>query len=179
MPANEKTTSKRKTTKAARKAPKTRKNQPVTFQEVLTPALPLAPATLLPAGLAGFPHLSDRTLRTLLIVIWLFALIAAGAGLGLLLRGHSIALGPAPEPVASTKLSVGTVTSPDIAGTVKPDAPNLTVTPASAVSQASAGQPFATANIDTYQAATGPDTLQPGYSSAPSPQGTRGTDPVE
>jgi hypothetical protein len=179
MPDHTKSTTKPKTVKNTHKAPKTRKNQPVTFQEALAPAIPLAPTAPLPVKLPGLPRLSNRQLRTSLIIIWALVVITAGAGFGLLLRGRPITTSPTPVPVADANLGIAAASSPAITGVMKQSSPTLKVTSASAVAQAQSGQPFTTANIDTYQPADDSSALQPGYLSAPSPQGTRGTDPVE
>jgi|GEM_PF-2000699 len=165
--------------KATRKPRKTAKNRPITFQETMTPALPLAPALPLPAALPGLPRWSRRTVRNLLVTIWVLAALAAGIGLGLRFRYHPVAASPAPAPVAIASLSVTRTTAAGISAIAAPQTQNLHVTPSASVNQADIVPLFAATSATSYQPAAGPEALQPGYASAASPQGTQGTDPVE
>lgn len=179
MPATSNSNARPKSTKTTRKARKTSKNQPITFQESLVPTMPLAPALPRPAQTLGMPHLSDRALRSGIVVVWIMAMVAAGAGLGLLMRSHVTSVTPPPVPIASASINVAATPSQAIAGSAKAVQPELAIAPSQSVDQARAGQPFAAAGIQIYQSTADLDALQPGYWSAPSPQGTRGTDPIE
>jgi hypothetical protein len=159
------------------KAKKTRRNQPVVFDETLIATLPLTPAPAAHQESTRSPRLTARQIHLGLGLIWILAAITGGIGIGrLILEARRPATVEAPVPVATAEVRIIPLTTTVITTSHQVTQPNLTVGSSSAVSQAQAGQPFAVMALASYQAAT-PD-LQPGFLPAGLPQGNLGTTAV-
>lgn len=154
----------------APKAKKTKRNQPVVFDETLAQALPL-PAAAAPARVRPNPA------KLGLIVIWVFAALAAGVGVGRLIKDAAQpVVFDAGTPIATADLMVTPVLDGTaIAQPVYTDEPALAVQSSVAVTQAQAGNITATVSAAGYQSATNMTVLQPGFALYNRVQGTAGT----
>jgi hypothetical protein len=160
---------------APAKPKKTRKNQPVNFNEVLSPAfMPAAPLA------SASPSPNAAKLKVALWIIWPAAVILGGIGIGRLIVASTSApqRAAAPAPVATAHVAVAPTTNsaalvlPSAAAPASP----IAITPSTAVNQAQAGSPFQTASIAIFQPTA--ITLQPGFATFGSIQGKLGTNPV-
>lgn len=120
-----------------------------------------------------------RQWRIIIMIVWAAAALAAGVGLGSLLKNQAAVSFEPPAPIATATIAVaaapsqisivsGAPASMDLAGVVSSDA----------VNQAQAGNIFVTASAGYTQATTGSDALQPGFKHFGRSQGNLGTQPV-
>lgn len=147
---------------SARKLIKPKSREAVDFHETLTPVVPFSPAA--PSINAVRYGIPDRYLRAGLYLVWILAAVFAGVSIGLLMLGK-LRLTPAeaPKPVAGETVKVSGIAVPALIR---------------AASQAQAGSIPTTASGTVIQAASDPDSLQPGFTPYGPVQGKRGTAPV-
>lgn len=158
------------------KAKKNARNQPVKFEETLAAGLPVVRPGV------GTPLLTLPRIRFVLGLVWLFAALTAGIGIGrLIIEARPGVVSETPTPIAATTLKVisaAAAITPVIAAPTTPVVSNVSVLPSTAFEQAQAGTTYATLAAVTYQSALGNDALQPGFSAYLRAQGTLGTVPV-
>lgn len=159
----------------APKAKKTKRNQPVVFDETLstTMLLPAAPVAAAPAT----ARTRTNPAKFGLVAIWILAALAAGVGVGRLIKDSAQpVMFDAGTPIATADLTVTPVLDGTaIAQPVYTDEPALTVQSSAAVMQAQAGNITATVSAAGYQPATNMTVLQPGFALYNRVQGTTGT----
>ncbi|HEX3082647.1 MAG TPA: hypothetical protein VHQ86_05380 [Candidatus Saccharimonadia bacterium] len=160
------------------KAKKTRRNQPVTFEETLS-AAPVMPVAAAPAEKAG-PRLSNRQFQGALVLVWMAAAVIGGIGVGRLILATKAPVSFEP-PVPVAKATVVVAPAPATAAIVlsRPVfAADLAHAPATSPMQAQVGMPVSTLSLASIQGAKGPAGLQPGFNPTGFPQGNIGTSPV-
>ena len=155
-------------------APKTNRNQPSNFEETI------AASVSMPVAATDRPRLTLRQIRLGLSVVWVAAALIAGVGIGRMINdATSAALSTEPPaPIAVAKVIAARSVSGSIGRAQVVPAADMKVAPAADITQAQAGNVFATLSIANFQPANTPSALQPGYSDSVRSQGNIGTLPV-
>lgn len=156
------------------KAKKSPRNQPPKFDETLSSALPARPIPV-----AG-PRDPLSRVRLALGIVWISAALLAGIGIGRLINelNSAVLTSTAPTPISEELVSVTSAAALKTAAiepAVPAQAPDLTVQPAADVTQAAAGNIFATSSSSLLQPSGGSDALRPGFSHFGHSQGNIGT----
>lgn len=155
-------------------APKTNRNQPSSFEETI------AASVSMPVAATDRPRLTLRQIRLGLSVVWVAAALIAGVGIGRMIndsRNAAVSTEP-PAPVATANVTATATVSGSIASAQVVSAPDVKVVPAADITQAQAGNVFATLSIANFQPANTSNSLQPGFSNLVTTQGNIGTNPV-
>jgi hypothetical protein len=155
-----------------------RRTESVQFHETLTPVVPYTPAApTIPEVRAGIP---DRYLKAGLYLVWALAAILAGISIGLISIGKMQKVSTeAPNPVARASVKVADVSTPVLRPVnFSQYSKVLTISKATAVNQAQAGNIVASLSAGALQPTADSNSLQPGFTHYGLGQGKRGTQPV-
>jgi hypothetical protein len=135
----------------------------------MTTAVPSLPAR----------SISPKLIRGAMIVLWVLAAIAAGAGVGALIITNRPVVSSAPGlPVAKSSVSFAEVAAPALVSSKTTTAADLKVVPQDDVDQSQIGDFWPIVPAANLQPSDGPDALQPGFTKYGPGQGGNGTDPV-
>jgi hypothetical protein len=145
----------------------------IDFHETLAPVMP----TTVPSMSAR--AVSPRLVRGTMIVLWVLAAIAAGAGIGALIIANRTVVSTAPGlPVAKSDVKVASVAAPALVPAAAATTSDLKVTSASDVDQSQLTNFWTVAQASSLQPSDGYTALQPGFTAYGPGQGGNGTDPV-
>jgi hypothetical protein len=122
---------------------------------------------------------SPNYVRGAMIVLWVLAAIAAGAGIGAMIIANRTVVSTTPGlPVAKGNVQVANLAAATLVPATSATTSDLKVVSATDVDQSQLSNFWPVAQADKVQPSNGPLALQPGFMSFGPGQGGNGTDPV-
>ena len=138
-------------------------------------------APVMSSAVPSFPvhRLSPRLIRGAMIVLWVLAAIAAGAGIGAFIIANRPVVSTAPGlPVAKAAVKSSQVTNPALVSSKSTTPKALKISSADSVDQSQLGDFWPVLPAANLQPSDTSNALQPGFSNLAPAQGSNGTDPV-
>jgi hypothetical protein len=122
---------------------------------------------------------SPNYIRGGMIVLWVLAAVAAGAGIGaMIIAGHTVVSTAPGLPVAKGDVKVGNLATVNLTPAKTSTQAALKVVPSTDVDQSQLSNFWPVAQADVFQPSNGPLALQPGFIGYGPGQGGLGTDAV-